>query len=46
MERVAFVMRLRPGREVEYRRRHAGVWPEMLAELRRAGAHNYSIFLP
>lgn len=45
MERVAFVMRLKPGALDEYRRRHAAVWPEMLAELRAAGARNYSIFV-
>ncbi len=45
MERVGFTMRLLPGAEAEYRRRHAAVWPEMLAELKRAGASNYSIFL-
>jgi L-rhamnose mutarotase len=45
MERVGFVMRLLPGAEDEYRRRHADVWPEMLAELKAAGAANYSIFL-
>lgn len=45
MERVAFNMRLRDGSEAEYRRRHAAVWPEMLAELRLAGAHDYSIYL-
>ena len=45
MERVGFVMRLLPGQEAEYRRRHAAVWPEMLAALRAAGAHNYSIYL-
>ena len=44
MERVGFVMRILPGQEAEYRRRHAAVWPEMLAELRAAGARNYSIF--
>jgi L-rhamnose mutarotase len=37
-------MRLLPGAEAEYRRRHAAVWPEMLDELRAAGASNYSIF--
>jgi L-rhamnose mutarotase len=42
--RVGFVMRLLPGAEEEYRERHANVWPEMLAELRAAGASNYSIF--
>jgi len=45
MERVGFTMRLLPGAEAEYRRRHAAVWPEMLAELKRAGASNYSIYL-
>jgi L-rhamnose mutarotase len=45
MERVGFTMRLLPGQEAEYRRRHAAVWPEMLEALRAAGARNYSIFL-
>ena len=45
MERVGFTMRLLPGAEAEYRHRHAAVWPDMLAELKRAGASNYSIFL-
>jgi L-rhamnose mutarotase len=45
MERVGFTMRLLPGQESEYRRRHAAVWPEMLEALRTAGARNYSIFL-
>jgi L-rhamnose mutarotase len=45
MERVGFTMRLLPGQEAEYRRRHDAVWPEMLDALRAAGARNYSIFL-
>lgn len=45
MERVGFAMRLLPGAESEYRRRHADVWPEMLEELKVAGVTNYSIFL-
>ena len=45
MERVGFTMRLRPGQEAEYRRRHAAVWPEMLDALKAAGARDYSIFL-
>ena len=45
MEHVGFTMRLLPGQETEYRRRHAAVWPEMLDALRAAGARNYSIFL-
>jgi L-rhamnose mutarotase len=43
MERVGFTMRILPGQEEEYRRRHAAVWPEMLAALKAAGARNYSI---
>ena len=45
MQRIGFVMRLLPGAEATYRQRHANVWPEMLAELKAAGASNYSIFL-
>ena len=45
MERIGFVMRLRDGQADEYRRRHAAVWPELLADLSAAGARNYSIFL-
>jgi L-rhamnose mutarotase len=45
MERVGFTMRLLPGKEAEYRRRHAAVWPEMLDALRAAGARDYSIYL-
>ena len=45
MERVGFTMRLLPGAEAEYRRRHASVWPEMLDALKAAGARDYSIFL-
>jgi L-rhamnose mutarotase len=45
MERVGFTMRLLPGQEAEYRRRHAAVWPEMLAALRAAGVRDYSIFI-
>ncbi len=45
MERVGFTMRLLPGEEAEYRRRHAEVWPEMLDALKAAGVRDYSIFL-
>jgi len=45
MERVGFTMRLLPGQEAEYRRRHAAVRPEMLAALKAAGCHDYSIFI-
>jgi len=45
MERVGFTMRLLPGQEAEYRRRHASVWPEMLEALTAAGCRDYSIFI-
>jgi L-rhamnose mutarotase len=45
MERVGFTMRLLPGAEAEYRRRHAAVWPGMLEALKSAGARDYSIFI-
>ena len=45
MERVGFTMRVLPGKETEYRRRHAAVWPEMLAALKAAGCRDYSIFI-
>src|SRR4029078_9606849 len=43
MERIGFRMRLRPGQGAEYRRRHEAVWPELLADLKAAGAGNHSI---
>jgi L-rhamnose mutarotase len=45
MERVGFTMRILPGREAEYRRRHAAVWPAMLDALKTAGCRDYSIFI-
>ena len=45
MERVAFVMKVRPGQESEYRGRHHAVWPEMLRALKEAGCSNYSIYM-
>jgi L-rhamnose mutarotase len=44
MQRIAFTMRIKPGCEEEYRARHRQVWPDMLAELKRAGCHRYSIY--
>src|SRR5271156_7251274 len=37
-------MLLRPGAAQEYRRRHDAIWPELEAELRAAGIHDYRIF--
>jgi L-rhamnose mutarotase len=45
MKRHAFKMKLKPGLEAEYRRRHDAIWPELAGELRAAGVSDYSIFL-
>ncbi|GAA2511861.1 L-rhamnose mutarotase [Streptomyces gobitricini] len=45
MQRVCFLLRVRPERLIEYRARHTAVWPEMLAALTASGWHNYSLFL-
>ena len=45
MERIAFKMRLIPGNEVEYQKRHDEIWPELTKLLKQAGICEYSIFL-
>ncbi len=44
MARIAFRMRVRPGKLEEYIALHRQVWPELLADLREAGYRDYSIF--
>jgi L-rhamnose mutarotase len=45
VERVCFLLRVRPERLDEYKERHRAVWPEMLDALRSTGWGNYSLFL-
>ncbi|MBI4790498.1 MAG: L-rhamnose mutarotase [Chloroflexi bacterium] len=45
MRRVGFLLQVRQDTIEEYKARHKNVWPEMLAALRRAGWHNYSLFI-
>lgn len=45
MQRVCFLLKVRPERLQEYKERHKTVWPEMLAALSDTGWHNYSLFL-
>ncbi|GAA2211980.1 L-rhamnose mutarotase [Nonomuraea monospora] len=45
MQRVCFLLKVRPERLAEYRERHRDVWPEMREALSRTGWHNYSLFL-
>ncbi len=45
MQKYAFTMRLNPGMEAEYRKRHDEIWPELVALLKEAGISDYSIHL-
>ena len=45
MQRVAFKMKLFPGQEAEYKRRHDALWPELQQLLKEAHIEEYSIFL-
>ncbi len=45
MQRICFVLQVKPDRLDEYKRRHREVWPEMLSALRETGWTNYSLFL-
>ena len=41
----AFKMKLKPGCEAEYERRHNAIWPELKQLLSDAGVSDYTIFL-
>ncbi|MEP7362100.1 MAG: L-rhamnose mutarotase [Acidobacteriota bacterium] len=45
MQRVCFVLQVKPDRLDEYRERHRDVWPEMQEALSKSGWNNYSLFL-
>ena len=42
---VAFKMKLFPGFEEEYKKRHDEIWPELVLLLKESGINDYSIFL-
>jgi L-rhamnose mutarotase len=44
MQRIAFTMKIKLGSEEKYRTRHQAVWPELLADLKKAGCQRYSIY--
>ena len=44
MIRSAWVMKLKPGQEAEYKRKHDEIWPEMVELLKSQGVTNYSIY--
>jgi L-rhamnose mutarotase len=45
MQRFGTTIRLRPEAEVEYKRYHRAVWPEVLRTIRDCNIRNYSIYL-
>ena len=45
MQRVTFVMHVKEGQEEEYIRRHRDVWPQVLADLEKAGVGQMNIFM-
>ena len=45
MLRSAFKMKIKAGSEAEYKKRHDEIWPDLSAELTKAGVSDYSIFL-
>jgi L-rhamnose mutarotase len=42
--RQAWVMKLKPGQEAIYKKKHDEIWPEMVAIMKRDGVRNYSIY--
>jgi L-rhamnose mutarotase len=45
MQRICFVLQVKPEKLHEYKERHRSVWPEMQQALRDTGWTNYSLFL-
>jgi L-rhamnose mutarotase len=45
MQRICFVLQVKPERIQEYKERHHSVWPEMKEALQATGWNNYSLFL-
>jgi L-rhamnose mutarotase len=44
LPRVAFRLRIKPGKEAEYDAAHESVWPALLPKLKEVGISEYSIF--
>ena len=45
MKKIAFKMKLKPGKKEEYKKRHAAIWPELASLLKENGISDYTIFL-
>ena len=45
MNRIGFLLKVKPEKIEEYKEHHKNVWPEMREALSRQGWHNYSLFI-
>ena len=45
MQRVGFLIKVKPEKIEEYKKLHDPIWPELVAELKAAGMRNYSLWL-
>lgn len=43
MKRISFLMYLKPNSELEYKKRHDLIWPELLQLIKESGVYDYSI---
>lgn len=43
--RSAYILRIRPGQEEQYRLAHETVWPELIQAASEAGIRNHSVFM-
>ena len=45
IKRVARILKLKPGKQVEYKRRHDEIWPELIENFKTLGLLSYTIWL-
>jgi L-rhamnose mutarotase len=45
MQRIGFLIKVKPGKLEEYKKLHNPIWPELAAVLKDAGMRNYSLWL-
>jgi L-rhamnose mutarotase len=44
MRRIAYLLRIREGKQTEYISEHRNVWPELIELIKTVGFRNYTIF--
>jgi L-rhamnose mutarotase len=45
MQRQAWILKIKEGKQEEYRRAHDSVWPALIQASRAAGFRNHSVFV-